>query len=232
MEYSGDAFHTFLGLNSVIYLAVNGTVTSLPVFIQNILNCVLKTNKAFTGLERHWGKWKMTIFILGWSIPLISPFAAQLAGASKQCNVSPEVVTAGSQNRFVNLKPLVVNGQNHIQQLTLITQCRQSPQESVAVAGGRESTTERAILVVGHAGRKRESIYEELYLSPLPDHCHWLQNQQNFTSSLMNLLYPESWRFTDRSRFLYWCINMIPVMAPTFKLFHRLDKEPIWIQNT
>ncbi len=38
MEYSGDAFHTFLGLNSVIYLAVNGTVTSLPVLIQNILN--------------------------------------------------------------------------------------------------------------------------------------------------------------------------------------------------
>ncbi len=52
MEYSGDAFHTFLDLDSVIYLAVNGTVTSLPVFIQNILNCVLKTNKAFTGLER------------------------------------------------------------------------------------------------------------------------------------------------------------------------------------
>jgi len=45
MEYSGDAFHTFLDLDSVIYLAVNGTVTSLPVFIQNILNCVLKTNK-------------------------------------------------------------------------------------------------------------------------------------------------------------------------------------------
>ncbi len=56
MEYSGDAFHTFLDLDSVIYLSVNGTVTSLPVFIQNILNCVLKTNEAFTGLERHGGK--------------------------------------------------------------------------------------------------------------------------------------------------------------------------------
>ncbi len=44
MEYSGDVFHTFLDLDSVIYLAVNGTVTSLPVFIQNILNCVPKTN--------------------------------------------------------------------------------------------------------------------------------------------------------------------------------------------
>ncbi len=71
MEYSGDAFHTFLDLDSAIYLAVNGTVTSLPVFIQNILNCVLKTNKAFTGSERHGGKWKNdNIFILGWSIPL------------------------------------------------------------------------------------------------------------------------------------------------------------------
>ncbi len=47
MDYSDDVFHTFLGLDSVNYLAVNGTVTSLPVFIQNILNCVPKTNKAF-----------------------------------------------------------------------------------------------------------------------------------------------------------------------------------------
>ncbi len=44
MDYFGDVFHTFRGLDSVIYLAVNGTVTSLPVFIQNILNCVQKTN--------------------------------------------------------------------------------------------------------------------------------------------------------------------------------------------
>ncbi len=55
MEYTDDAFHTFLDLDSVIYYAVNGTVTSLPVFIQNILNCVLKMNKAFTGLEWHGG---------------------------------------------------------------------------------------------------------------------------------------------------------------------------------
>ncbi len=56
MDYSDDAFHTFLDLDSVIYLAVDGTVTSLPVFIENILNSVLKTNEAFTGLERHGGK--------------------------------------------------------------------------------------------------------------------------------------------------------------------------------
>ncbi len=53
MDYSDDVFHTFLGLDSVIYLAVNGTVTSL---------CVPKTNKAFTGLEQHGGKWLMTEF--------------------------------------------------------------------------------------------------------------------------------------------------------------------------
>ncbi len=62
MEYPGDVFHTFLDLDSVIYLAVNGTITSLPVFIQNIINCVLNTNEAFTGLERHGGKWLMSIF--------------------------------------------------------------------------------------------------------------------------------------------------------------------------
>ncbi len=53
MDYSDDAFHTFLVLDSVIYLAVNGSGTNLLVFIQNILNCVPKMNKAFMGLERH-----------------------------------------------------------------------------------------------------------------------------------------------------------------------------------
>ncbi len=58
MKYPGNAFfHTFLDLDSVIYLAVNGTVTSLSVFIQNILNGVLKMNKAFAGSERDGGKW-------------------------------------------------------------------------------------------------------------------------------------------------------------------------------
>ncbi len=36
MEYPGDAFHTFLDLDGVIYFAVNGTVTTLPVIVQNI----------------------------------------------------------------------------------------------------------------------------------------------------------------------------------------------------
>ncbi len=44
MDYFGDVFQTCQGLDSVNYLAVNRTVTSLLVFIQNILNCVPKTN--------------------------------------------------------------------------------------------------------------------------------------------------------------------------------------------
>ena len=55
-------FIPFLHLDTVIYLPVYGTVSSLPLFIQNILNWVLKTNRAFTGLERHGGKWLMTKF--------------------------------------------------------------------------------------------------------------------------------------------------------------------------
>ncbi len=58
MEYPDNDFYTFLGLDSAIYYAVNGTVRSLAVFNQNILNCVPKMNEAFTGLERHGGKWK------------------------------------------------------------------------------------------------------------------------------------------------------------------------------
>ncbi len=37
MDYSDDAFHTFLDLDSAIYYAVNWTVTSIPVVIQHIL---------------------------------------------------------------------------------------------------------------------------------------------------------------------------------------------------
>uniref|UniRef100_A0A8C2FM98 Transmembrane protein 41B n=1 Tax=Cyprinus carpio TaxID=7962 RepID=A0A8C2FM98_CYPCA len=41
-------FIPFLDLDNVIYLAYYGKVTGLPVFIQNILNCVPKRNEAFT----------------------------------------------------------------------------------------------------------------------------------------------------------------------------------------
>ncbi len=59
MDYFDDVFYTFLDFDSVIYLAVNGTVTSLLVFLLNILNCVPKMNEAFMGLERRGGKWLM-----------------------------------------------------------------------------------------------------------------------------------------------------------------------------
>ena len=47
-------FIRFTDLDTAIYLAVYGTVSSLQVFIQN-LNCVPKRNRAFTGLDRHGG---------------------------------------------------------------------------------------------------------------------------------------------------------------------------------
>ncbi len=65
----GDAFHTFMDLDSAIYLAVNGTFTSLPVFIQNILICVLKTNEAFSGSERHGVSEKLQNFNFGVEYP-------------------------------------------------------------------------------------------------------------------------------------------------------------------
>ncbi len=52
MDYFDDVFHTFLRLNSVIGSQWDSQ-KPLSVFIQNILNCVPKTNKAFRGLERH-----------------------------------------------------------------------------------------------------------------------------------------------------------------------------------
>ncbi len=70
MDYFDDVFHTFLGLVNTIYLAVNVTVTSLPVFIHNILNCVPNTNKAFTGLERPGGKWLKTKIVFWGEVTL------------------------------------------------------------------------------------------------------------------------------------------------------------------
>ncbi len=47
-----------------VFLSLHN-VTNLAILIQNILNCVLKINEAFTGLERHGGKWKMTFSFWG-----------------------------------------------------------------------------------------------------------------------------------------------------------------------
>ncbi len=52
-------FSYFSGSLTVQFLA---DATSIPVFIQDILNCVSKMNEAFMGSERHGGKWKMTTF--------------------------------------------------------------------------------------------------------------------------------------------------------------------------
>ncbi len=77
MEYPCE---TFLNLGSDGYLAVNGTVTSLPVLIQNILNCVPKTNKAFTGSEQHGGreKWQNNNFGVGYPFNVFTDFAKKL----------------------------------------------------------------------------------------------------------------------------------------------------------
>ncbi len=50
MDYFDDVFHTILGLDSVIYLAVNGTVTSIQIFIQNIFE---DEQSFLTGLEQQ-----------------------------------------------------------------------------------------------------------------------------------------------------------------------------------
>ncbi len=62
MDYFTDLLATFLDVDHVYYIAVYGRVRELSESIKNILNCVPKTNKAFTGLERHEGKWFMTKF--------------------------------------------------------------------------------------------------------------------------------------------------------------------------
>ncbi len=78
MDYFDDVFHTFLGLDIVNCLPVNGSVTSLLGFIQNISNCVLRTNKDCMGLEWRGGKViNDNIFILGWSNPLKSKFTCE-----------------------------------------------------------------------------------------------------------------------------------------------------------
>ncbi len=75
MEYSGDAFHTFMDLDSAIYLAVNGTVTSPPGFHPKYLKlCFLKTNKLLWVRNDMGVSEKQQHFHLGWSIPLRCDF--------------------------------------------------------------------------------------------------------------------------------------------------------------
>ncbi len=55
MDYSDDAFHPFMDLDSAIYYAVNGTVTSLPDFIQNIFKLRSEDEQSFYGFGTTWG---------------------------------------------------------------------------------------------------------------------------------------------------------------------------------
>ncbi len=75
MDYPGNAFLSFLDLNSAIYLAVNGTVTSLHITSQlhpKYLKLCSEANYVFMELERHVGEEVNNdiIIILGLSIPL------------------------------------------------------------------------------------------------------------------------------------------------------------------
>uniref|UniRef100_A0A9J7XI29 Stathmin-like 3 n=1 Tax=Cyprinus carpio carpio TaxID=630221 RepID=A0A9J7XI29_CYPCA len=85
------AEHVDSSRRPLIYLAIYGTVTSLPVFIQNILNCVPKTDEAFTGLEQHGEKMISSEVLEG--VPL-------LVLANKQdvenCLSVPDIKTAFS----------------------------------------------------------------------------------------------------------------------------------------
>ncbi len=52
MDYFNDLLATFLDVDRDYYFAVYGRFREH----RNILICVPKTNKAFTGLKRHGGK--------------------------------------------------------------------------------------------------------------------------------------------------------------------------------
>ncbi len=79
MDYFDDVFHTFLCLDSGIYLAVNVTWQSMgqsqtsPGFHQKYLKLCSEHKQSFYGFETTW---ELVIndkhFILGWSNPLIN----------------------------------------------------------------------------------------------------------------------------------------------------------------
>ncbi len=71
MDYFDDVFHTFLGLDSVIYLAVNGTVHKSS-FHPKYLKLCSEDELSFTGLERHGGKWLITKFSFWGGVTLCS----------------------------------------------------------------------------------------------------------------------------------------------------------------
>ncbi len=60
-DYFGDVFHTFLGLDSVIYLAFMGQ-SPASWFSSKYLELCFKYKQALMGLERNGGKLLMTTF--------------------------------------------------------------------------------------------------------------------------------------------------------------------------
>ncbi len=67
-DWTTDGRWTILPMSFILFWALTvlftwqsmGQSQASRFFIQNFLNCVPKTNEAFTGLERHGGKWLIT----------------------------------------------------------------------------------------------------------------------------------------------------------------------------
>ncbi len=56
MEHSGDMFHTFMDLDSVIYLAVNGTSHKPPGFHPKYLKLCSEDKQSFLRVWNDLGK--------------------------------------------------------------------------------------------------------------------------------------------------------------------------------
>lgn len=70
---------------------------------------------------------------------------------------SPEIVTAGSQDNFMNLKHFIIYSEDDIKQLSLSSERGQSLQQSGAVARSRERAFQGAVLVSHAKNRTRET---------------------------------------------------------------------------
>lgn len=75
---------------------------------------------------------------------------------------SPEIVTAGSQDNFMNLKHFIIYSEDDIKQLSLGSQRGQSLQQRGAVAGSRERAFQGAVLVSHAKNRTRETAWFEM----------------------------------------------------------------------
>lgn len=74
---------------------------------------------------------------------------------------SPEIVTAGSQDNFMNLKHFIIYSEDDIKQLSLSSERGQSLQQRGAVARSRERAFQGAVLVSHAKNRTRETGWFE-----------------------------------------------------------------------